>query len=61
MLARLVKVAWRREPGYPVGSPAPGRLNCRCGNAPLSDFSPDNGDVVCVCGTVYTWDGCLRE
>lgn len=57
----LKKVAWIRDEGYPVGKPAPGRLNCPCGNAPVSSLSPDNGDVHCPCGRVYRWDGWLRE
>lgn len=52
----LAKVAWIRNPGAPVGSPAPGRLNCRCGGAPETMFQK-GPNIVCACGTVYTWDG----
>ena len=50
------KVAWIRAPGYPMGQPAPGRLNCPCKNAPFSTFA-DGPDITCHCGTVYSWDG----
>lgn len=53
----LGKVAWIRNPDVPAGQPAKGRLNCRCGAAPESDFRPENGDVTCACGQIYTWDG----
>lgn len=55
------KVAWVREPGYPVGKPAPGRLACACGGAPLSFFNASQRVVFCACGTIYTWDGYLWE
>ena len=51
------KVAWVRDHSYPQGMSAPGKLNCPCGNAPLSRFSPEQGNVTCTCGKVYTWDG----
>lgn len=54
---KLIKLAWIREPGHPVGSPALGRLNCKCGHAPLSHYKPTNGPVKCACGACYTWDG----
>jgi hypothetical protein len=55
--AKLTKVAWIRAEGYPQGRPAPGRLNCPCGKAPLSEFDSEEGNVTCACGSVYTWDG----
>lgn len=55
----LTKVAWIREAGHPVGQPAPGRLNCRCGSAPVSVFNASQGNVTCACGQVYTWNGYL--
>jgi len=54
---RCIKRAWIRDPDAPPGKPALGRLSCPCGNAPLSRFHPDQGNVVCSCGIVYTWDG----
>jgi len=56
MTTELLKVAWVRDP-EPPGRPAMGRLNCRCGNAPKSNFNPDNGNVTCACGAVYAWNG----
>lgn len=56
----LVKVAWIRDASVPAGQPAKGRLNCRCGNAPESEFRPEQGDVVCACGTVYTYNGWVK-
>lgn len=53
----LTKVAWIREAGHPIGQPAPGHLNCRCGHAPVSKFDQSQGYVPCACGMVYTWDG----
>ena len=55
----LSKVAWIRDPAYPVGKSAPGRLQCRCGFGPLVYFEP-GPDVVCQCGSVYSWDGWLQ-
>lgn len=57
----LLKVAWIRDRNAPLGQPAKGRLNCRCGNAPESDFCSDNGDVHCACGMVYTWNGYIKK
>lgn len=53
--ARLVKVAAIREPGWPVGSPAPCYLNCPCGARPRAY----QGEVRCACGQLYTDDGYL--
>lgn len=52
-----MKRAWIRNPDIPAGQPAPGHISCPCGHAPESDFSPENGNVTCACGVVYTWDG----
>lgn len=52
----LLKVAWIRQPA-PIGKPASGRLNCPCGGCPASAYTPENGNVTCTCGKVYTWDG----
>ena len=56
----LIKVAWIRNDA-PIGTPSSGRLNCPCGDAPESKFTPDQGDVTCTCGKVYTWDGWIKE
>jgi len=53
----IVKRAWIRTPGHPAGKPAPGRINCPCGQTPESMFNPTNGRVVCPCGITYTWNG----
>ena len=58
---RCTKRAWIRDPNAPVGKPALGRINCPCGQAPLSAFSPEQGDITCACGTVYTWDGWVKS
>ena len=55
----IIKVAWVRNAGAPVGKPARGRLQCPCGNAPETEFKP-GPDVVCKCGKVYTWDGLVK-
>jgi len=55
----LMKVAWIRKEGYPVGHPAPGRLNCPCGNAPESQLKREQGNVTCKCGREYTYNGWL--
>lgn len=51
-----MKRAWIRDPQVPPGQPAPGRISCPCGNAPLSRFG-DGNDVHCACGTVYDCKG----
>jgi hypothetical protein len=56
-----LKVSWIRNQNVPQGFPAKGRLNCRCGNAPESDLREESGDVVCACGTVYTYNGWIKE
>lgn len=55
------KVAWIRDPHAPIGKPATGRLNCRCGNAPVSKLHPSQGNVTCACGLVYTYNGRLVQ
>lgn len=57
--AELVKVAWIRDPGQPVGQLGTGRLNCRCGDAPHSAYHRGAPDVLCRCGQRYTFDGWL--
>jgi hypothetical protein len=53
----LVKVARIRQPGYPVGVPAPMYLNCPCG------AKPEAPDLVveCACGRVYDANGYLQK
>jgi len=53
----IVKRAWIRTPGQPIGRPGTGRISCPCGSAPETKFHPDTGNIACPCGTVYTWDG----
>lgn len=57
--AKLLKVAWIREPDAPQGFPGKGKLKCPCGNAPLTDYQP-SPDVICSCGRRYTWDGFIK-
>jgi len=52
MTSGFTKLAWVRDPDVPPGRPALGRINCPCGEAPLSMFG-DGKDVVCQCGVVY--------
>ncbi len=56
---RLLKVAWIRDPNAPAGQPATGRLNCRCGQAPITRLDPAQGNVRCACGQLYTYNGFL--
>lgn len=49
--AVCVKVAVRREPGYPVGSPAPMFLVCVCGSKVAIDA--EMRIVACECGEAY--------
>lgn len=51
------KIAWIRNQNIPAGQPAPGHLNCPCGNAPETNYSAETGNVTCACGRLYTWDG----
>lgn len=52
----IVKRAWVRN-DTPPGSPAPGRINCPCKNAPETLYKPETGNITCNCGAVYTWNG----
>ena len=54
--SHYLKRAWIRN-DEPPGHPAPGHISCPCGNAPVSWYRPEQGNVICECGTVYTWDG----
>lgn len=58
---KVLGVAWIRDSSVPPGIPALGRLKCPCGKAPKSAFRPEQGNVVCKCGTVYTWNGWIVE
>lgn len=57
MNMQFTKYAWIRNTDTPAGQPAKGRINCPCGHAPESEFKPENGNVICECGAVYSWDG----
>ena len=54
-----VKRAWIRNsaPIAKRGHPAIGRINCPFGCAPESAYKREQPNIVCACGTVYTWDG----
>ena len=54
---KCTKRAWIRDTSVPVGKPAQGRINCPCGNAPLTDFNAAQGNIICDCGIEYTWNG----
>ena len=56
---KLLKVAWIRVDDVPAGQSAPGRLQCPCKNAPLSNFTP-GPDIICNCGRRYSWEGCIK-
>ena len=53
------KVAVIRAPGYPMGQPAPGYLNCPCGAQPATLI--DGPDVPCTCGVTYTANGWIVD
>jgi len=53
----IMKRAWIRNTDVPMRQPAPGKINCLCGNAPETMYEPETGNITCACGTVYTWDG----
>ena len=53
----MIKVAMIREPGYPIGKPAPCYLNCPCGARPSTRHHGEH--VACACGRVYTSLGYL--
>lgn len=50
MSSGFVKRALRREPGYPIGKPAPMYLLCGCGNHLAVT---DGQQSICLCGIVY--------
>lgn len=58
--SHFMKHAWIRNGDVPAGQPAPGRIDCPCGQTPESNYSPQNGDVHCPCGTLFTWDGWIK-
>ena len=51
-----VKVAWIRNRDIPPGQPAPGHINCPCGDPPETVYKA-GPDITCNCGVVYTWNG----
>lgn len=53
-----LKRAWIRDPNIPPGAPAPGRINCPCGQTPPSMYEPGD-NIHCPCGAVYAWDGTI--
>jgi hypothetical protein len=55
-----LKRAWIRDPNIPPGQPAPGRINCPCGQTPPSMYTPGE-NIHCPCGTVYAWDGTILQ
>ena len=57
MKPKLMKVAWVR---CNDAMPGEGRLQCPCGNAPVTKFDPSQGDVICNCGRRYSWDGTVK-
>ena len=52
----LMKLAMRRDEGYPQGVSAPCRLHCPCGEKLLINFETEE-TLFCSCGVVYTYDG----
>lgn len=59
---RLLKAAWIRKPGYPVGQPAPGYWHCPCGAKPdAPGYGDDVAPVTCSCGRVYDGNGYIQE
>lgn len=54
----FLKVALRREDGYPVGYPAPLYVVCKCGRK-IKQFS--DYQFHCDCGNEYNEDGWLLE
>lgn len=58
MEARITKVAWIRESGYPQGQPAPGYFDCLCGIRITDIEFGQKENVGCVgCGRVYNGQG----
>ena len=59
----IVKRALKREPGYPVGVPAPLYLDCECGHhlsMPHVNGLPIQA-YVCLCGREYDPRGWLLK
>lgn len=54
------KVAIVRMPGTKQGFTAPCYLKCDCGAKPLTDIDTE-ADVKCECGTVYSYNGWIKE
>lgn len=49
-----MKRALKREPGYPVGIPAPMYLDCECGHhLPIPEIKGMPMTYQCLCGRVY--------
>lgn len=47
----IVKLAWRRDPAAPVGVPASGTFECRCGATIAAGRYGDAGEYACeACG-----------
>lgn len=59
MKSKLLKVAWVRDESVPAGTHAKGQLQCPCGHAPFTSFSP-GPDIFCNCGCRYSWGGCIK-
>lgn len=57
----FTKRAWIRNREAPAGQPAPGHINCLCGQAPESMFHPTQPDIYCPCGIIYRWDGTILQ
>ena len=58
--SQLLKVALIRDPGHPVGVPAPVRLGCPRGARPLTDLDT-RADVRCRCDRLYAYNGWVQE
>lgn len=57
---RCVKVALRRRPGYPIGTPAPIYLLCPCGNE--LDIPAEGDPEPCAkCGQRFDRGGWIKE
>jgi hypothetical protein len=56
-ILKCVKKALKREPGYPVGVPAPLYVDCLCGS-----HVPITGNAnSCACGTVFDEAGWITS
>lgn len=51
--AGFIKRAWKRDEGYPVGSPAPGHFDCGCGRQVACPKLAQAENVTCACGQIY--------